>query len=53
MATRELNNSISRKKKLPENMHRIAEINEKAREHGMSYGKYVSKYGDTEHSISE
>ena len=45
MATRELNNSISRKKKLPENMHRIAEINEKARECGMSYGKYIALKG--------
>lgn len=43
MATRNLNNGISKKKKLPENMHLIAEINEKARALGMSYGKYVSE----------
>lgn len=53
MATRNLNNGISRKKKLSENMHMIAETNEKAREQDMSYGKYIAKYGDTEHSISE
>ena len=53
MATRDLNNGMSRKKKLPENMHLIAEINQKARDHGMSYGKYIAQYGDTEHSISE
>ena len=43
MATRDLNNGMSRKKKLPENMHLIAETNEKARARGMSYGKYVSE----------
>ena len=30
-----------RKKKLPENMQNIANINEEARKAGMSYGQYV------------
>lgn len=33
------------KKKKPENMRTIAEINRKASELGLNYGEYVAKYG--------
>lgn len=35
----------SAKRKKPENMRTIAEINRKASELGMNYGEYVAKYG--------